>query len=978
VVPGVSILDGSDGLVDSTGHGTWLAGIVAARTDTSPLEGIAGVAFAGVQVMPVTVLNANGEGLDSDVIAGVIWAADHGADVILMAFSNRGFSPSLQDAIDYAWSKGVVLVAAVGNAATSDPTFPAGDRGVMGVAATDASDALAYFSNDGPAVFIAAPGIDIQTTDIGDAYASVSGTSTSAAIIAGAAALMKAVDPTLTNGIIVGRLARNADPAGTQSQTGNGRINLPRALADTSTEFIQPAGVAPMGDGGPFVGPYLAATTNVISVTLSPPSRTITYGTASVTYTVNIGSNGSGTVTLSTSGLPAGATASFVPTSPISCGGSGCPSVTLTLQTATVAASASTYPFTVTAQGDRNNSSPRSDTGQLTVNKANQTINFAALGNKTYGDADFTLSATATSGLAVSFGSQTTATCTVSGSTVHIVATGPCTIRASQAGDGSYDAAPTVDQSFTIAKKTASVTPNSGSKTYGDADPTLTGTLSGFVVADGVTATYSRTAGETAAGSPYTISATLSPMGVLGNYAITYNTANFTINKRTASVTPNAAGKTYGDADPTLTGALNGFLPADGVTATYSRTAGETVAGSPYTISATLSPAGVLGNYAITYNTANFTITKRAASVTPTAASKIYGDADPALTGTLNGFVAGDGVTATYSRTAGETVAGNPYTISAALSPTAVLANYTITYNTASFTIDKRPASVTPNAATKIYGGTDPALTGTLGGFVAADSVTASYSRTAGETVAGSPYTISATLSPAGVLGNYAITYNTANFTITKATLTVTADNKTKILNATNPPLTAAISGFKNGETLATSGVTGSPSLTVSATTTSPVGSYPITASLGTLNATNYTFAFVSGALSIMYAPVGLACNGDAGHQILQPINADGSSVFKQKSTVPAKFRVCDVNGDSIGTPGVVTSFNRYYSSAGTATEIDEMVDSTTPDTAFRWSSSDQQWIFNISTKSLSANVTYYYRITVNDGSTIEFQFGLK
>ena len=121
-------------------------------------------------------------------------------------------------------------------------------------------------------------------------------------------------------------------------------------------------------------------------------------------------------------------------------------------------------------------------------------------------------------------------------------------------------------------------------------------------------------------------------------------------------MTPNAATKIYGAADPAFTGTLSGFLAADGVTATYSRTAGETVLGSPYTISATLSPAAVLSNYNITYNTANFTITTKAASVTPNAASKTYGDADPALTGTLDGFLAADGVTASYSRTAGETV----------------------------------------------------------------------------------------------------------------------------------------------------------------------------------------------------------------------------------------------------------------------------------------------------------------------------------
>ena len=251
-----------------------------------------------------------------------------------------------------------------------------------------------------------------------------------------------------------------------------------------------------------------------------------------------------------------------------------------------------------------------------------------------------------------------------------------------------------------------------------------------------MTATYSRTAGETVAGSPYTISATLSPAGVLGNYNITYNTANFTIDPKAASVTPNAASKTYGAADPALTGTLSGFLAADGVTATYSRTAGETVLGGPYTISATLSPAGVLSNYTITYNTANFTIDPKAASVTPNAASKTYGAADPAFTGTLSGFLAADGVTATYSRTAGETVLGSPYTISATLSPAGVLSNYSITYNTANFTIDPKAASVTPNAASKTYGGADPAFTGTLTGFLAADGVTATYSRTAGETVA--------------------------------------------------------------------------------------------------------------------------------------------------------------------------------------------------------------------------------------------------
>src|SRR2546422_854158 len=287
VIPGTSILDGSAGTTDPSGHGTWVAGIAAAQTNTTPVEGIAGVAYAGVRIMPVTVLDVNGLGQDSDVIAGVIWAADNGADVIVMAFSNPGFSQNLQDALDYAWSKNVVLVAATGNDAASTPTFPAGDRGVMGVSGTDPNDTLVPFSSYGPSVFIAAPATDIQTTEIGDAYSVISGTSASAAIVAGAAAFMKAVDPTLTNGIIVGRLARMADPAGTQDQTGNGRINMARALADTGTDFIQPAGAPPGGGGGPFVGPYVAAAksleiafagTGSGSVTIHVDSGTVSLG----------------------------------------------------------------------------------------------------------------------------------------------------------------------------------------------------------------------------------------------------------------------------------------------------------------------------------------------------------------------------------------------------------------------------------------------------------------------------------------------------------------------------------------------------------------------------------------------------------------------------------------------------------------------------------------------------------------------------
>ncbi|HEX6654197.1 MAG TPA: S8 family serine peptidase, partial [Thermoleophilaceae bacterium] len=263
VVPGTSMLDsGGTGTSDSNGHGTAMAGIVAASTDNG--EGVAGIGYAGVKVMPVTVLDGSGTGQDGDIIDGVVWAADHGADVILMPFSSADYSASLQDAIDYAWSKGAVLVAATGNDGSSAAHYPAGDRGVVGVGNTDEADALNPSSNFGPALFMAAPGTGIRTTEAGGGYGDASGTSASAAMVAGAAGLLRAASPGADNGVVVGRLARNADPTPNED-TGNGRLSLPRAMGDDSTDSVKPEGTAPVGGGGPVVGPYRAASNGILN-----------------------------------------------------------------------------------------------------------------------------------------------------------------------------------------------------------------------------------------------------------------------------------------------------------------------------------------------------------------------------------------------------------------------------------------------------------------------------------------------------------------------------------------------------------------------------------------------------------------------------------------------------------------------------------------------------------------------------------------
>ncbi len=542
-----------------------------------------------------------------------------------------------------------------------------------------------------------------------------------------------------------------------------------------------------------------------------------------------------------------------------------------------------------------------------------------------------------------------------------------------------------VEGKLTVNPALLTITANDTTKTYGDT-VTFTGTeftTSGLVNSDAVSSVTLTSAGATAtaavAGSPYAITPSAAVGTGLTNYTMTYKDGKLTVNRRNATWTTNSNSKTYGYADPVpLTTGSGDFLAADGVTATYSRVAGETVLAGPYHITATLGPAAVLTNYTITNAGASFTINARPTTWTTNSNSKTYGYADPVPLTTGSGdFLAADGVTATYSRAAGETVLAGPYHITATLGPAAVLTNYTITNAGASFTINAAPLSVTPADANRLYGSANPGFTATIVGIKNGDPITASYGTTATQSSNVGSYDITATLSdPANKLSNYTVTLNKGTLTINPAPLTIKADGKSKFLNAANPPLIATYSGFVLGQD--PSALSGTLSCTTTATTNSSVGSYPINCSGQT--STNYAITYVLGTLSITYVTGGM-CAGDVGHQIRQPINADGSSVWKQGATVPAKFAVCDANGVSIGTPGVVTSFNLISIVHGTTTNVDESPASTTPDTAFRWDPTGQQWIFNISTKSAPvnlANQTYIFQILLTDGSTINFQFGLK
>ncbi|MBI2778096.1 MAG: S8 family serine peptidase, partial [Chloroflexi bacterium] len=678
IAGGSAWVSGSTWSTDPNGHGTAMAGIVAAETNNG--IGVAGVAYAGVRVMPVTVLGADGTGQDSDIIQGVVWAADHGADVILMAFSATGYSVALQAALDYAWSKGIVLVAATGNDGSSANTYPAGDRGVIGVSNTDMSDVLNPSSNYGQDTFLAAPGTSIDTTSTGGGYTSITGTSAAAAAVAGAAALLRANDSAATNGMIVNRLAESADAAGTVDQTGNGRLNLARALADTLTDSIEPAGAAPVGTGGPFAGPYVSAATTVVSISVGAQVGSLIFGTAaSATYAVTVAGSGNGSITITVAGLPSGAT--FIPASK-SCNasGGGC-NFTLTVTTTNVTP-AGTSTITVSVKGDSTGGSTQTANGSLLVAKASQTITFAALAGKTFGDAPFGVSATASSGLAVTFSSTTLPVCTVSGTTVTIVAAGTCTIAADQAGNGNYNAAPQVTRSFTIAKKSVTVTPIAGqAKVYGDGDPALAYVLSEAVAVSGAldrapgedVGTYLIGLGTLDAGSNYTT--------VLSSTPVT-----FEITKATVTVTPDSGqSKVYGDTEPTLTWTAAGLTNGDTTsvfTGALSRAAGENV--GTYVIGLGTLSAGSNYTLILAASPVTFAITAKSVTITPNSGqSKVYGSADPTLTysfSALGGSDTSSVFTGALSRAAGENVgtyviglgtlsAGSNYTLILAASP---------------------------------------------------------------------------------------------------------------------------------------------------------------------------------------------------------------------------------------------------------------------------------------------------------------------
>jgi subtilisin family serine protease len=223
LLPGWDFLNGDADASDDHGHGTAVAGVLASLAGNG--QGTAGVCWS-CAVLPVKALGPDGYGTWSAVATGITWAADNGADVINLSLGAPGASATVKTAVEYARSRGAIVVAAAGNAGSTTPFYPADFPGVLAVAASDETDTLYSFSNRGSWVELSAPGC-ASTVSLGGGWSEFCGTSAAAPFVSGLLALARTLSPTATAGQLEAALLTTAHPVAGVSA---GRIDARAAL----------------------------------------------------------------------------------------------------------------------------------------------------------------------------------------------------------------------------------------------------------------------------------------------------------------------------------------------------------------------------------------------------------------------------------------------------------------------------------------------------------------------------------------------------------------------------------------------------------------------------------------------------------------------------------------------------------------------------------------------------------------------------
>jgi len=237
---GASFTSYTSSYSDDNGHGTHVAGIIGARNNTF---GFVGMAYES-NIYAVKVLDQNGSGYLSDVVAGIDWSITNKMDIINLSLGTTSHSSTLQQVVDKAYSQGILVVAAAGNNGTVDGSgdtvnYPARYDSVIAVAASDSNNNRASFSTTGSTIEVAAPGVNIFSTYLGNKYVSMSGTSMAAPYASGNLALLKQAHPTLTAAELRKKLQENVIDLGASGKDtwfGFGLIQAPKPTQTTPVE----------------------------------------------------------------------------------------------------------------------------------------------------------------------------------------------------------------------------------------------------------------------------------------------------------------------------------------------------------------------------------------------------------------------------------------------------------------------------------------------------------------------------------------------------------------------------------------------------------------------------------------------------------------------------------------------------------------------------------------------------------------------
>lgn len=231
LLEGYNAIEPDEKPYDDVGHGTHVAGIIAANVNNN--EGIAGMMWGG-KILPVKALDNSGAGTSYSVAEGIIWATDRGAKVINLSLGNYADAQFLHEAVKYAYDRDVVLIAATGNDNTERPGYPAAYPEVLAVSATDYQLQRASFSNYGDYVDVMAPGESIASTYPDNQYAALSGTSMACPHVTALAALIRSVNPDLRNTEVMDLIRSNVidlGPTGRDKDYGYGQIDVYSALS---------------------------------------------------------------------------------------------------------------------------------------------------------------------------------------------------------------------------------------------------------------------------------------------------------------------------------------------------------------------------------------------------------------------------------------------------------------------------------------------------------------------------------------------------------------------------------------------------------------------------------------------------------------------------------------------------------------------------------------------------------------------------